>query len=74
METIGTLRAWVETRDAGQFLAAFVGVATAPDGSHVPAGRAPATNVFGSASEARQWVQAEASALDVPVEWVGNGD
>jgi hypothetical protein len=63
----GKIRAWTDPRadDAG-VLAAYVGV---PGDSQVPLQRAPATRLCASAAEARQWIESEAQALGLPVEW-----
>jgi hypothetical protein len=53
--------AWIEPR-CGAYLAAFVGGGATE--------RHPATQVYPSSEEARRWVEAEAAALNVPVEWV----
>jgi hypothetical protein len=53
--------AWVELR-CGGFLAAFVGGGALD--------RGPATRVCPSPEAAREWVEDEAAALSVPVEWV----
>jgi hypothetical protein len=53
--------AWVEPR-CGKYLAAFVGGGAA--------GRQPATQACPSPEAAREWVEAEAAALNVPVEWL----
>jgi hypothetical protein len=57
------LLAWIEPRDDEAFLAAFVGKPVADR-------RAPATQLFASPDEARQWIEHEAAALGLPVEWV----
>jgi hypothetical protein len=57
------LLAWIEPRSGDQeFTAAFVSVPTASR-------RAPATYSCASPDEARQWVEVEAAALGIPVEW-----
>jgi hypothetical protein len=66
----GKLRAWVERKPGGKFLAGFVGVVVTPDGRMAAANRAPATQVCRSPEEAREWVEDEASAFGLPVEWV----
>jgi hypothetical protein len=58
----GKLIAWIEPHGPYKFTAVFVSSAMASR-------RAPATNHFGSPDEAREWVEREAAALDVPVEW-----
>ncbi len=70
IEPSGKLRAWIEHRSDDRYLAAFVGVAEAPGGQMIPARRPPATNVCSSPVSARQWVEKEAAAFGLPVEWV----
>jgi hypothetical protein len=55
------LLAWIESRN-GECTAAFVSVPTASR-------RAPATYSCASPDEARAWIEGEAVALGVPVEW-----
>jgi hypothetical protein len=65
----GKVRAWLETHGGKPgVIAAFVGMA---EGSNAPLPRPPATRLCGSPDEARQWVESEARAFGVPVEWVG---
>jgi hypothetical protein len=66
----GKLRAWIERKPGGKFLAGFVGVVVTPDGRMAAANRAPATHVCQSPEEAREWVEDEATAFGLPVEWV----
>jgi hypothetical protein len=66
----GKLRAWIEKKPGGKFLAGFVGVVVTPDGGVAAANRAPATQVCRSPEEAREWVEDEATAFGLPVEWV----
>lgn len=61
MTPAGKLCAWVEKR-CDRFLAAFVG----EDASM----RAPATRLCISQDEARRWVEAEAAAFGLPVQWI----
>ena len=57
------LLAWIEPRsDDQEFTAAFVSVPTASR-------RAPATYRCASPDEAREWVEVQAAALGIPVEW-----
>jgi hypothetical protein len=70
MTSGGKLRAWIERRAGGNVLAGFVGVIVAPDGRTTVANRAPATQICRSAEEARAWVQEEAAAFGLPIEWV----
>jgi hypothetical protein len=61
MTSSDKLLAWIRPHGHG-FEAAFVSSAMASR-------RAPATHRFGSPDEARDWVNREAEALCVPVEW-----
>jgi hypothetical protein len=70
MKPTGKLRAWIESQPGGRFVAGFVGVAVAPDGRIAVASRAPATHICRSPEEAREWVEEEATAFGLPVEWV----
>jgi hypothetical protein len=58
------LLAWIEPRhgEGEECMAAFVSVPTASR-------RAPATYSCASPDEAREWVEVQAAALGVPVEW-----
>jgi hypothetical protein len=56
------LPAWIEPRNDREFRAAFVSVPTASR-------RAPATYSCASPEEAREWVEVQAAALGIPVEW-----
>jgi hypothetical protein len=73
MTQSGRLRAWIERRPGGNFVAGFVGVVVTPDGRMAAANRAPATHVCRSPEEAREWVEDEATAFGLPVEWVEGG-
>ena len=57
------LIAWIERRAPYEFIAAFVA-------STMASTRKPAVRRCSSHDEARHWVEAEAAAFDVPVEWV----
>ena len=62
----GSLVAWIEPCGDDHYIGAFVG-----DGAHgQPGGRAPATQNCSSPAEAREWVEDQASALQLPVKWV----
>jgi hypothetical protein len=65
----GKLRAWIEVQDDA-VLAAFVGV---PGAATSRVSRQPATQLCSSAKDARQWVEEEARAFGLPVEWVDTG-
>lgn len=69
MKIDGNLLAWIEPRSPVEFVGAFVGEA-ARDGHRLSPGRAPATRVCSSPHEARRWVEEQAAALDLPIEWV----
>ena len=51
-------------------MAGFVGVVVTPDGRTAVATRPPATQVCLTPEEAREWVEDEATAFGLPVEWV----
>jgi hypothetical protein len=63
----GKLRAWIEVRH-DQVLAAFVGVTAA---GNTRASRPPATRLCASPDDAKRWVEDEAKAFGLPIEWVG---
>ena len=64
MPTNDRLVAWIEPRGQDEFVAAFVSAAMRPR-------RLPATQVCPSLTEARHWVEDQATALGgVPVDWV----
>ena len=60
--TTSKLVAWIEPRRSGEFSGKFVSEETA-------AHRAPASCSCASRDEAKQWVEREANALGVSVEW-----
>ncbi|MGC1410164.1 MAG: hypothetical protein WA864_14635 [Acetobacteraceae bacterium] len=62
MSSVSRLLAWIEPGSGQEFQAAFVSEAMALR-------RRPATRRCASPDEARQWVEGEAAALGVPVEW-----
>jgi hypothetical protein len=62
MPSNNRLIAWIEPESGQEFQAAFVSAAMA-------ARRRPATRRCASPAEARLWVEREAAALGVPVEW-----
>jgi hypothetical protein len=62
MPSNNRLIAWIELESDQEFQAAFVSAAMA-------ARRRPATRRCASPTEARLWVEREAAALGVPVEW-----
>ena len=58
----GKLLAWIERRSDNAFLVSLVGGA-APQ-------REPAKRLCNSPDQARQWVEEQAAALDLPIEWL----
>ena len=58
-----TLLAWIEKPEEELFVAAFVSAEAATK-------RAPATQLCTSEQEARTWVQEQAAAFGIPVEWL----
>jgi hypothetical protein len=62
----GKIRAWIEHRTKPGVLAAFVGV---PGEGDAPLQRPPATRLCASLDEAKQWIETEARAIGVPIEW-----
>jgi hypothetical protein len=67
MAADGKLRAWIES-SGDAVLAAFVGV---PAAGQVSGARPPATKLCASSDDARKWIEHEAGAFGLPVEWVG---
>ena len=72
MTLSGNLLAWIEPRSAGEFVGAFVGEGATPDKRRQYPGRAPATHRFSSPDAARQWIEEQAAALDLPIKWLDN--
>jgi hypothetical protein len=70
MKPHGSLLAWIKPRRADEFVAAFVGEDAAPGACKDFPGRAPATQLCSSPDEARQWIEDQAAAVDLPVKWV----
>jgi hypothetical protein len=62
MPVSGKLVAWIEPRNNDEFLAAF-GAAAVP-------GRPPAVQTCSSPAEAKRWIEDQAAALELPIEWV----
>ena len=73
MKPNGKLQAWTERDASDRVIAAFIGATDLPSGRSVVADRAPAMQIFSSTETARQWVEREASALGLPVEWIKTG-
>lgn len=67
------LLAWIEPRSTDEFVAAFVGEGAAPDERRDFAGRAPAIQFCSSREEAQQWIEDQATALDLSVRWLDEG-
>jgi hypothetical protein len=70
MTPSGKLLAWIKPRSAGQFVAAFVGEGAAAGMRTGFAGREPAVQLCGSPDEARRWIEDQAAAFALPIEWV----
>jgi hypothetical protein len=70
MKPNGKLLAWIKPRNADEYVAAFVGDGAAPGARKDFAGRAPAVQLCGSPAEARRWIEDQAAAFALPVEWV----
>ncbi len=70
MTPSGKLLAWIRPRSADQFVAAFVGEGAAPGVRTGFAGREPAMQLCRSWDEARRWIEDQAAAFALPVEWV----
>jgi len=73
MKPHGSLLAWIKPNSTDQFVAAFVGEGALPGAYQDFMGRKPAMQLCSSPDEARQWVEEQAEALDLPVKWVSNG-
>jgi hypothetical protein len=68
----GNLLAWITSRGSDEFVAALLGEGAVPDAYRGFWGRAPANKVCSSRDEARQWIEEQAAALDLPIKWVSN--
>jgi hypothetical protein len=66
----GNLLGWIKPLSADEFVGAFVGEGAVPDARRGFLGRAPATQLCSTHDEARQWVEEQAAAFDLPVKWV----
>lgn len=69
MTPSGNLRAWIEPFGANEFIGAFVGEATTRDTIPNMPRRLPATQLCSSPDEARQWIESQAAAFDLPIKW-----
>jgi hypothetical protein len=58
-----TPSAWIQPLDHGGFLAAFIDV-------NAPTQDAPATKRCPSSDNAKRWIEAQAAAFGLPIEWV----
>jgi hypothetical protein len=67
---LGNLLGWIKPLSADEFVGAFVGEGAVPDAHKGFPGRAPATQLCSTLDEARQWVEEQAAAFDLPVKWV----
>ncbi|HEX3572960.1 MAG TPA: hypothetical protein VHU42_00045 [Rhodopila sp.] len=70
MTLSGNLLAWIEPSDTGAFIGAFVGEGATSGIRRDFPGRAPATRHCSSVDDARQWVEEQAAALDIPIRWL----
>jgi hypothetical protein len=70
MKPRGNLLAWINPRKTDEFVAAFIGEGAVPGAYNNFPGRSPATQFCSSLDEARQWIEDQAAALDLPVKWV----
>jgi hypothetical protein len=70
MRPFGNLLAWIKPCKADQYVAAFVGEGAVAGAYKDFPGRAPAARFCTSLDEARQWIEEQAAALDLPVKWV----
>jgi hypothetical protein len=68
----GKLLAWIRPRSGDQFVAAFVGEGAAPGTRTGFAGREPAVQLCRSPDEARRWIEDQAAAFALPIEWVSD--
>ncbi|MBS0560388.1 MAG: hypothetical protein JSR21_10070 [Proteobacteria bacterium] len=69
MPSTAKLLAWIETTGGNEVMAAYVGGASlSPPPSMKP--RPPARALHSSVACAQRWVEREASALGLPVEWL----
>ena len=66
------LLAWIKACGDDEFIGAFVGEGAVPDADHNIPGRLPATQLCSSPDEARQWVEEQAAAFNLPVKWVSD--
>jgi hypothetical protein len=74
MPTYSRLFAWIDPRDEGQFLAAYVTKTSVTDDSGRAIGaagsREPITCLCSSRREATAWIKQEADDLGLPVKWM----
>jgi hypothetical protein len=68
MAPTGKLLAWINQCGAHEYIAAFVGDGATPRRDF--AGRAPAEQLCTSPHEARRWIEDQAAAFPLPIEWV----
>jgi hypothetical protein len=70
MKPPGNLLAWINRCKTDRFVAALIGEGAVPGAYKDFPGRLPAMQSCSSQQEARQWIEAQAAALDLPVKWV----
>ncbi len=68
MKPRGNLLAWINPSKADEFVAAFIGEGAMPGAYKDFPGRSPAMQFCSSPDEARQWIEDQAAALDLPGE------
>jgi hypothetical protein len=66
----GSLLAWINQCKGDAFVAALIGEGAVPGAYKDFPGRMPATQHCSSHDEAKQWIEDQAAALDLPVKWV----
>ncbi len=72
MNSYGSLLAWIKPRSPDEFVASFVGEGALPGAYKDFPGRAPARKLCASLDEARRWIEDQAAALDLSVQWVSD--
>jgi len=70
MTESGSLLAWIEPRNAHEFVGAFVGEDASAEAPRRFPLRPPATQTCSTQDEARQWIKQQAAELDLPIKWI----
>lgn len=68
----GNLLVWITSRGSDEFVAGLLGEGAVPGAYRGFGGRTPIEKVCSSSDEARQWIEEQAAALDLPIKWVSN--